>query len=170
MLDDEVYRELRHIAAGLMTSERPGHTLQATALVNEAWVRMNRRRPAKINDRGHVVAMATIQMRRALLDHARRAGADRRPNKRLRVMLSDDSAALADQSVDDVDLIDLCVALDELEARNEGHCRVFELRFFGGLTVDECAETLDLSPRTVKYYWQFACAWIASRLELIPDP
>lgn len=168
---DQVYGDLRQIAHHLMSTERPGHTLQATALVNEAWLRMNRRKPVALHDRNHLIAIATIQMRRALVDHARKNNADRRPNHRLRVTLGASEFAF-DRYTDDstLDLIDLCVAMEELERLKERHCRVFELRFFGGLTIDECAAHLQVAPRTIKYDWQFATAWISKRLGLNKAP
>jgi RNA polymerase sigma factor (TIGR02999 family) len=163
----DAYAELRRIAGALMRNERPGHLLQPTALVNEAYLRL----PANVRDgvveRSHLIGRLVVQMKWALLDHAREADAEKRPDPRLRVTL-DAQLPAAEEHL--VDLLDLCRALAELERLDARHCRVFELRYFGGFDVEECAHLLEVSARTVKYDWQFATAWIAQRLGREPAP
>ena len=156
-----VYRELRRQAAGYLRKERAGHTLQPTALVHEAYLRLIDQRDVRWQNRAHFFGVAAQAMRRILVDHARgrrrvkRGGADRR------VTLTD-AALIAEQR--SVDLIDLDGALERLAALDPRQCRVVELRYFGGLSVEETAEALDISPATVKREWAMARAWLSAEL------
>lgn len=165
----KLYADLHRIAERLMAGEHAGHTLQVTALVNEAWLRMNQKSEIQAEDRQHLKAIAARQMRHALIDHARRNNADKSPYNRLRVSLDNKELIIGDVGTDEaLDLIDLCQSLEALARLNSRHCQVFELRYFGGQTVIECSNYLGVSERTVKQDWQFATAWLAQRLGLEP--
>lgn len=157
----ESYQELRAIAHRLMQAERPGHLWQATALVHEAFERLAKRPDFRYQSRPHLVAVTVLQMRRALGDYARRAAADKRPDNRLRVTLADDTLPPNERYLD---LLELSQALEALEQVNVRHCRVFEFRALGGLTVEECADELGVSARTIKSDWRFARVWVADHL------
>ncbi len=167
MSDDIIYTELHRIAERLMASEQIGHTLQPTALINEAWLRMNKRSVADAKNHRHFVAIASTQMRRALIDHSRKRNAAKRPSNGLRLTLSqyERSDGFVAPSPT-VEFLDICLAIEKLERRNERHARVFELRYLGGLSVTDCAEQLKVGTRTIKSDWKFASAWIARYLEL----
>lgn len=165
--DDALYKELHRIAARLMATEQAGHTLQATALINEAWLRMNQATPVVTENRRHFVAIAARHMRRALLDHARKKRAAKRPSNGLRLSLNQyEQSDGFSHTNPAVELLDICFAIDRLEKRNPRHSQVFELRYLGGLSVRDCARYLEVSERTVKSDWQFASAWIARCLDL----
>lgn len=160
---DEVYDELRAAAARYMRSERAGHTLRATALVNEAYLRLEKHR-GDWESREHFFAAAASTMRRILVDHARRRGAVRRGDGARRVTLSVGSGPATPPL--DVDVVDLHRALLAFAAEDERSARVVELRFFGGMTTEEAARVLEVSPASVKRDWAFAKAWLLRRLEL----
>lgn len=152
-----VYDELRRLAAGYLRAERPDHTLQPTALVHEAFLRLVDQTRADIHDRSHFFAVAAQSMRRILIDHARhcRAAKRRAPGQRITLAEAVDQAP-----VTEVDLLRLDDALTRLAALSPRQARVVELRYFGGLTVEQAAAVLDVSPRTVKGDWRVARAWL----------
>lgn len=156
-----VYQELRGVAANYLRSERTDHTLQPTALVHEAYVKLANQHDADWKDRAHFFAVAAEAMRRILIDHARKHRAAKRGEGR-KVALEVDSD-LAPQP--DVDLLSLDEALKKLAQTKSRQSRVVELRFFGGMTVEEVAHVLGVSERTVKGDWRFARAWLQRELE-----
>jgi RNA polymerase sigma-70 factor, ECF subfamily len=153
-----VYDELRRLADSYLRRERPDHTLQPTALVNEAYLRLVDQTRARLRDRSHFFAVAARQMRRVLVDHARRHHADKRGGGARRVSL--DEAAEHAQAARDLDLVALDAALNRLAELDARQARIVELRFFGGLTVEETARALGVSATTVKDDWQSARAWL----------
>jgi RNA polymerase sigma factor (TIGR02999 family) len=157
-----VYDELKAIAASKLRDERPDHTLQPTALVHEAFLRLVDQTQVQWQGRAHFCAMAANMMRRILIDHARRRGAQKRGAGLNKITL-DEAGALA-SAVDPAELVALDDLLNELAELNERHARVVELRFFAGLDVNETAHVLDVSPATVKNDWRAARAWLTSRL------
>lgn len=159
-----VYAELRTIAAKKLRSERSGHTLQPTALVNEAYLRLRSLGDVPWHDRAHFFAIASRIMRRILVDHARAALAEKRGAGSPMVEINDELREGAGPGMDAAELIDLDRALDQLAAEEPRLSRLIELRFFGGLTIDEVAEVLGCSPRTAKRDWAFARAWLLHRL------
>jgi RNA polymerase sigma factor (TIGR02999 family) len=162
-LVDEVYAELRQIAARYMRREH-ARSVEATELVHEAYVRMAQGRPVAFENRGHFVALAAIAMRRLLVERARRRHAAKRGGKQLQVTLND--ALLVDEGLrDGVDLVALDLALGRLADLDPGQARIVELRFFGGLSIEETAEAMALSPATVKRHWTLARAWLLRELE-----
>lgn len=152
-----VYQELRLQAARYLRRENQGHTLQTTALVHEAYLRLIEQRDVRWQNRAHFFAIAARLMRRILVDHARRKHAAKRGGLNLKLSL-DGAVSAADG--DDVDLIAVDEALTKLSALDEQQGRVVELRFFSGLGVEETAEVLGVSPRTVKRDWSVAKAWL----------
>jgi RNA polymerase sigma factor (TIGR02999 family) len=163
-----VYRELHRMASLYLSRERRGHTLQSTALVNEAFVRLVGQHRVDWQNRAHFFGIAASQMRRILVDYARRARADKRGGPVPTLSLDDalvGSAAAATPDVAAVDLFALDRALKQLEAMDPMQGRTVELRFFGGLTIEETAEVLNVSPTTVKREWATARAWLFRALE-----
>ena len=156
-----VYKELREIARYHLRRERPGHTLQSGALVNEAYLRLLGQQPDTQN-RAHFLAVSSRLMRQILVDHARQFGAAKRGSDR-KVEL--DASIISPRSSDPVDLIVLNDALDALAKLDEQQGRVVELRFFGGLSTEEVAEVLNISPATVKRDWNVAKAWLTRRMK-----
>jgi RNA polymerase sigma-70 factor, ECF subfamily len=156
-----VYGELRRLAAGCLRRERTGHTLQPTALVNEAWMKLAGQ-DAPWQNRAHFLGVAAGAMRRILVDHARRRHAQKRGGGDLRVTLTDGVAASA--SGGDVDLVLLDGALERLAALDARQARMVTMRFFAGLTVEETAEALGVSEKTVKRDWAAAKAWLRREL------
>ena len=152
-----VYAELRQIAARSLKSERADHTLQPTALVHEAYLRMAGGRNVPWQNRAHVLGCAARVMRNILVDHARARRAGKRGGPDARVTLSE---GLVSTDSRDVDLVALDDALTALAATDEQKCRIVELRFFGGLTEAETAEVLGVSERTVRRGWTLAKAWL----------
>jgi len=156
-----VYDELRKLANSYLRSKPGAHTLQATALVHEVYVRLADQESISFQHRAQFFGLAAKVMRDILIDHARRRLAAKRGGDRLRVSLS---------QVDrfgrrpEVGLIALDDALKVLAATNPQHSRVIELRFFGGLTIDETAEVMTLSHATTERYWSFARAWLRREL------
>jgi len=157
-----VYDELRALSERYLRQERPDHTLQATALVHEAYVRLAGARGAKWENRAHFFRVAAKVMRRILVNHAIAHRAEKRGAGRGRVGLEEVTACFPDVGVD---LLDLHEALDQLAARDRQKARVVEMRFFGGCTLDETAEALDISTATVEREWRFARAWLRTRLD-----
>lgn len=152
-----VYEELRHQATRYLRRERPGHTLQTTALIHEAYLRLMDAGDVNWQSRAHFFAIAANLMRRVLVEHARRRDADKRGGSQVRVQL-DEALAVADET--DVDLLAIDEALDRLAAIDPQQARVVELRFFSGLSVEETAAALGVSPKTVKRDWSVARAWL----------
>lgn len=159
-----VYAELRSIAAKHLGGERPGHTLQPTALANEAYLRLQGLKNVPWHDRTHFFAMASRIMRRVLVDHARARSAQKRGADAPRVELTEGLNDALQPAMDAVELIDLDRALDQLADAEPRLARLVEVRFFGGLTIEEAAELLGCSPRTAKRDWAFARAWLLRRL------
>ncbi|HST44693.1 MAG TPA: sigma-70 family RNA polymerase sigma factor [Luteimonas sp.] len=155
-----VYPELRAIAQRQLAGERRNHTLQATALVNEAYLRISGLDRIEWQDRAHFVAVAARLMREILVDHARRRSARKRDGGE-RVTLS--NLDIAD-GAGEVDVVGLDAALSRLEAIDAVKARVVELRYFGGLTIEETATALGISPATVKRQWQAARTWLFAAL------
>jgi RNA polymerase sigma factor (TIGR02999 family) len=152
-----VYQELHQLASGYMRRESNDHTLQPTALVHEAYLRLTGVREAKFENRSHFYGAAATIMRRVLVDHAR----ERRAAKRGADVTIASLDEVAERGVDmRSDLVCLDDALDRLAAMAPQPARVVELRYFGGLTVDETAAFLDVAPITVKRHWAFARAWL----------
>lgn len=157
-----VYDELRRIAAHYLRAERPGHTLQPTALVHEVYLRLAEERLPRGTDRTHLVALAARVMRHVLVDHARARQAGKRGGDKVHVLLDDVVDVMGEENGD---LVTLDAALDELARRDAQQARVVELRFFGGLDVSETAKALGVSPTTVKREWAVAKLWLKRQLE-----
>lgn len=155
-----LYTELHRLAKSYMRNERPEHTLQATALINEAYLRLVGER-VKWNSRAHFIGVAAQVMRRVLVDHARAHKAERRVGKLKRVELQDD-VAISVQQLDEVEEVD--EALKRLMEVNPRRARIVELRYFGGLSFDEIASLLAMAPRTVKRDWSLARIWLFREL------
>jgi RNA polymerase sigma factor (TIGR02999 family) len=171
-----VYDELRRIAARYISRERPGQTLQATALVNEAFVRLSAERPREFQNRTHFLAIAALSMRQILVQRARARKAAKRGGAPHRITLDDSSldpskvpagvpGMAAERGPGDIDVLALDEALTRLAALDPELARLVELRYFGGLTVEETADVLGSSPATVKRHWAFARAWLKQALE-----
>jgi RNA polymerase sigma factor (TIGR02999 family) len=163
-----VYDELRRLAAGYLRHERPGQTLQATALVHEAFVRLSAERAQPWQNRTHFLAIAALSMRQILVQRARTRRAAKRGGDPARITL--DEALLAAPgaaSPGGIDVLALDEALTRLATLDPDQAKIVELRYFGGLTVDETAEAMALSPATVKRHWTLARAWL--RRELAPQ-
>ena len=161
-----VYEELHRIARRCMAGERVGHSLQATALVNEAFVRLIDGQAVGWNDRAHFLAVSARVMRRILVDHARARKYQKRGGDAVRV--SFDEALVVSTDVD-TDFVALDDALQALAAFDERKSRVIEMRFFGGLTVEETATVLNVSPATVMGDWRFAKAWLKREMRSQTD-
>jgi RNA polymerase sigma factor (TIGR02999 family) len=157
-----VYQELRRLAAAYLRRERPGQTLQPTALVHEAYLRLMKDRPDRWQNRAHFCAIAAHSMRQILIERARARGAKKRGGAQPRVTLDEGLVAGGERSFD---LVALDEALERLAAIDPEQARLVELRFFGGLTVEETANAMDISPATVKRHWAVARAWLARELE-----
>jgi RNA polymerase sigma factor (TIGR02999 family) len=153
----QIQRELRKLAASYLRKERPDHTLQATALVNEAFLKLIDQRAVKWQNRAHFFGIAAQAMRRILVDHARAHSAGKRGDGVRKVSL--DEAVMVGGAVD-TDLLALDEALTRLAAIDPQQSRVVELRFFGGLTMEETAEVMRISPATVGREWRMAKAWL----------
>jgi len=163
-----VYEELHEIAARKMRGERSDHTLQPTALVNEAFMRMVDQSRVQWQGRAHFCAVAANMMRRILVDHARKRAAHKRGAGAAKISLEDAHGLSSGQ--DPVDLVALDDLMEELARLNERHARVVELRFFTGLDVNETARAVGVSPATVKNDWRAARAWLAARLSSSDPP
>jgi RNA polymerase sigma factor (TIGR02999 family) len=159
-----VYAELRRLAEQYLRHESAGHTLQTTALVHEAYLKLHNGRTMNWQDRGHFFAVAAQAMRRILIDHARRAAAAKRGGGLVRLDLSDDDLLLQEAesqlSADSDDLVALDDALNDLAGFDPELSRIVELRFFGGLTVEETASVLGVAPITVQRRWKMARGWL----------
>ena len=159
-----VYDELRRLAASYFRRERPGQTLQATALVHEAYVRLIGEKAHNWQNRTHFLAIAALSMRQILVQRARARRAAKRGGDPARITLDDQLMAAPGRGADEIDLVALDAALDRLAALNERQARIVELRYFGGLSVEEAAEALEISPATVKRDWTLARAWLKREL------
>ena len=161
-----VLGELRRQAARAMRRESPTHTLQPTALVNEAYLRLIDQQRVQWRNRAHFFGVAASLMRRILVDHARSRLAAKRGGDVQRVSIGDvEPPDRASESAQDVDVLALHEALERLAALDPEQARLVELRYFSGLTIEETAEALGVSPATVKREWRFARAWLRRELE-----
>jgi RNA polymerase sigma factor (TIGR02999 family) len=160
-----VYGELRRLAHHYMRGERPSHTLQTTALVNEVYLRLAGIDALRWRDRAHFFAMAATLMRRVLVDYARQRGRDKR-GAGVAVTSLDENAVAAQPAVD---IVALDEALERLAAVDTQQSRIVELRFFAGLSVEEAAEALGISPATVKRDWATAKLWLYNELRTDED-
>ena len=166
-----VYTELRRIAARYISRERPGQTLQPTALVNEVFLRLAAERPRQFQNRTHFVAIAALSMRQILVQRARARHARKRGGAPERITLDDQTVAASGDpghsfgAARDVELLALDEALTRLAVLDPSLVRLVELRYFGGLTVEETAEALGSSPATVKRQWAVARAWLKRALD-----
>ena len=152
-----VYEELRRQAARYLQRERVGHTLQTTALIHEAYLRLVDQRNVQWQNRAHFFGIAAQLMRRILVDHARTKKRAKRGGSDIRVSLGEANALTRAQ---DLDVVALNEALERLEQIDEQQSKIVELRFFSGLTVEETAEVLNISTATVKRDWSMAKAWL----------
>lgn len=156
-----VYDELRRLAASHFEDERVGHTLQPTALVNEAYLRMASDAGIKVENRAHFFRLASKVMRQILVDHARGKEALKRGGAGERITLDD---SFPGPSGPDVDLLDLEESLERLAAFSPDKARLVELRFFGGLSIEEAADALNISRTQATREWRMARAWLAEEL------
>jgi RNA polymerase sigma-70 factor (ECF subfamily) len=159
-----VYDELRRIAARAMRGERPDHTLCATALVNEAWLELSKLTRIQWQNRSHFLAIAAQAMRRVLIDYAVARRRLKRGGGQTIQPLDADAVAVAVVMDQADDVLALDEALERLTVMNERHARIVECRFFGGMSVEETAEALGISPATVKRDWALARAWLNREL------
>lgn len=157
-----IYEELRRIARGFMRRERANHTLNATALVNEAWLNLVNTPEIEWQNRAHFFAISATVMRRILIQYAREHFAEKRGGDYEKVVLEDALGVALPEK--DIDLISLNDALKEFEKIDPHRSRIVELRYFGGLTIEETAEVLSESTRTVQRNWQLAKAWLYKEL------
>jgi len=157
-----VYDEMRRLAASYLRQQRSDHTLQPTALVHEAYMKLIDVSQVDWQDRAHFFAVAAQTMRHILVDHARAVAADKRGGGAQKIAL-DEAVSFSNQQ-QDVDLLALDEALQKLAEQDATQSRIVELRFFGGLTVEETAEVLRISPATVKREWSTARAWLFRRM------
>ncbi|HEX6730427.1 MAG TPA: sigma-70 family RNA polymerase sigma factor, partial [Pyrinomonadaceae bacterium] len=157
-----VYNELRKVADAYVRRERPGHTLQATALVNEAYLRLIGQKHGRWEGRKHFYGIAARLMRQVLVEHARKHKAEKRGGGRVAVTLDHyDEVA----NTPDVDILAVHEALERLARFDEQQARIVELRFFGGLSIEEAAETLGVGHATVEREWAMARAWLRNELK-----
>jgi RNA polymerase sigma factor (TIGR02999 family) len=152
-----VYEDLRRIARNYLRRERPGHTLQPTALVHEAYLRLIDQRRVTWQNRAQFVGLAAVMMRRVLVNHARDRSAAKRGGQAERVPLTVAADVVA---VPQADVLAVHEALDRLQVLDARKSRVVELKFFGGLTTGEISEVMEISPATIEREWSFARAWL----------
>lgn len=157
-----VYEELRRLAAARMASEAPGQTLQATALVHEAWLRLTNDERRKWNDRTHFFAAAAESMRRILVDNARRKRAERHGGGQQRVEMPEFASAIGES---DDKVLAVNEALEKFAALDPQKAEVVKLRYFVGMTIEQAAAALGISERTAKRYWTFARAWLHEEIK-----
>ena len=157
----EVYAELRRLAARYIGRER-AKSIQATELVHEAYLRLLKDQPSRVQNRTHFLAIAAISMRRLLVERARARAALKRGGDGIRVTY--DERLAVPGATSSVDVVALDRALDQLTALDPQQARIVELRFFGGLTVEETADAIGVSPATVKRRWSVAKAWLKREL------
>ncbi len=162
MLLPLVYDELRRLAHGYMQNERSDHTLQATALVHEAYIQLVDWKNVSWQNRAHFFAVAAQMMRKVLVDHARERNAQKRGGG-VRTIVLDEAVSFPQR--DELDVVALDDALLELASFDQRQAKIVELRFFAGMTLEETAEVMSISDSTVKREWQIARAWLFSRLK-----
>ncbi len=158
----KVYDELRYLAGAYLNRERADHTLQPTALVHEAYLRLIGQRTVGWEDRAQFLAAAASVMRRILVDHARRTQAAKRGGHASRTPLDDAIATFEERAIDLISLDDALTQLAEVDRRK---CQIVELRFFAGLTAEETARVLQVNVRTIEREWSVARAWLRSALQ-----
>ena len=163
-----LYDDLRRVARGHLRRERPGHTLQATALVHEVFLRLIDVDRMTLKSRTHFFALSARLMRQILVDHARRQRASKRGGGATVIGLNEAAGAAAPTS--SVDVLALDEALDALASFDDRQCRVVELRFFAGLNIPEAADALGVSTATVEREWAMAKAWLHQRLSTPQEP
>ncbi len=157
-----VYDELRRLAGNYMRRERADHTLQATALVHEAYLKLVEQRSVNWQSRAHFFGVAAQLMRRILIDHARGRSRQKRGGEQHKVSL-EEATVFSEQQADELLAVDDC--LNRLAKIDPRQARIVEMRFFGGLSVEESAEALGISPKTVKRDWSVAKAWLYADLK-----
>lgn len=157
-----VYAELRRLAAGYLRHERPGHTLQPTALVHEAYLRLVDQTQVQWQNRAHFFGVAAQMMRRILVDHARSQQAEKRGGDIQKLALDENIDVSGERAAELIALDDALARLAELDPQKS---RIVELRFFGGLSVEETAEVLGVSAPTVKRQWRMAKAWLYGQVQ-----
>jgi RNA polymerase sigma factor (TIGR02999 family) len=167
----QVYDELRRLAGSYLRQERPGQTLQATALVHEAFLRLSKEKNQPWKNRTHFLAIAALSMRQILVQRARARNAEKRGGGAEKIELDEAAVSAQGASADQtraagtaVDVLALDTALEKLAALDPQQAKIVELRYFGGMTVEEVAEALDISPATVKRHWTVARAWLHREL------
>ena len=156
-----VYDELRRLAQRYLSRERPGHTLQTTALVHEAYLRLVEQKSVDWQNRAQFFGIAAQMMRRILINHARERNAQKRQGYATKVSLDEAISVFENR---EVDLVALDEALDKLAALDPQQAQIVELRFFGGLTIEEAAEVIEISPATTKREWEAAKLWLRRQL------
>lgn len=156
-----VYDELRRVAANRLKEERGDHTLQATALVHEAYIRLLEQTEVDWQNRLHFFSIASEMIRRILVNYAIKRNAKKRGENATKISLDD---AVSYSAEKEFDIVGLDEALNELSEFDQTQARIVELRFFGGLTIEETAEVLEISGSTVKREWRMAKAWLKTRL------
>ena len=162
----QVYDELRRLAANYLRQERPGQTLQATALVHEAFLRLSKEKNQPWKNRTHFLAIAALSMRQILVQRARARHAEKRGGEHAERITLDESL-MGDHTTGTpggVDVLELDAALEKLATLDAQQAKIVELRYFGGLTVEEVAEAMDISPATVKRHWTLARAFLKREL------
>jgi RNA polymerase sigma factor (TIGR02999 family) len=152
-----IYDELRRLARYYMRRERAGHTLQTSALVNEAYLRLIDQKSVRWQNRAHFFAIASQLMRRILLDHARRRHKSKRGGDAQKIPLDEAAVVSGERAAELIALDDALTSLDAIDQRKS---KIVELRFFGGLNIEETAEVLEISPATVQREWSMAKAWL----------
>lgn len=161
-----VYGELKRMAARELRGERPGHTLCTTALVHEAWVELSKLNRIQWQNRSHYLALAAQAMRRVLIDHAVARRAQKRGGGQVPGALTEEAVPMVQAHA--AELLDLDAALDRLATLDERQARIVECRFYGGMSIEETAEALDVSTATVKRDWALARAWLNRELSGAP--
>lgn len=164
-LYESIFRELKSMARAHRRRWQGNHTMNTTALINEAYVKLADGKPVEFNDRAHFFATASRAMRQVLINYAERAGAAKRGGNVIRVTLAGDLPAFDDAIGE---LLDINALLEKVESANERYARLFECRVFGGLTIEETALVLNVSPATVKRDWRLVSAWIYRELRDTP--
>ena len=162
-----VYHELRRLAHYQLRKEHPGHTLQSTALVHEAYLRLQKQEQVRFENRAHFFAVCALLMRQILVQYARRQKAAKRHGGGTRLTLNDAVELMKNQNVD---LLALDDALDGLAKLDAQQSQIVELRFFGGLSVEETADVLSISPATVKRHWTTARVWLHKQISRTEGP
>lgn len=158
-----VYPELKRIASAQLSRERPGHTLCPTALINEAYLKLEGAQSLEFNDKQHFVALCGRNIRQILVEHARNKNRIKRGSGQTMLTLKDHMGEI-ERSID-IDVLELDDLLEQLEKLDPIQVKIVELRFFSGLTVDEIADTLDTSVSTVKRKWTMARAWLYKEMK-----